>query len=565
MKKNKDKDNKNKESEEKINKSNLDSSSDEEKNSNELDNRLDDIKKLADDFSMSDEPNENEESIEINDSSETKSSEEDFLDRLDDLVSESTSSESTTIDNRFEKDEEKHNKETEPEQIDNDLINDSKTSPFITPSDFETSVEDKLSEDEEKTSQDLSNEEFLARLTNSLEEDPDFKSMTSKQSGKEVVFKTYDHELDDSELIEDLEHEIENADKAVNPFRDDQEPSKEDDFISNLDSLDTEEYTFNGSGNKIDPSKEIEEEGSMLSSSSWKDLLESTDENTGEENAFDFENEDSFEDFLQKIDTNEQEEDVFAVPLLPEDLADQAAEGLDQLITADESLADYESDLLEENPESVDSLRRSFIDEFDQTAWNEELENLNKKKWLPRTIENFTTWFKSLNFVEKTLILLSFLISLAVLVSIFLVVTQWSVNNRKVASPPPSIEASDADLIYPTGLQLPGGWFFFLERGEIKDNKWEPVSAEWLANTKLRRVIAIPWSNQSESVIQSLSSEDEISIYMNNNDISVYQVEEVLQISRDNVRILSDTEPSLVVILFREDNEDRWAVIAKPK
>ena len=52
---------------------------------------------------------------------------------------------------------------------------------------------------------------------------------------------------------------------------------------------------------------------------------------------------------------------------------------------------------------------------------------------------------------------------------------------------------------------------------------------------------------------------------MNNNDTVIYQVEEVLQISRENVRILSDTEPSLVVILFREDDADRWAVIAKPK
>ena len=120
-------------------------------------------------------------------------------------------------------------------------------------------------------------------------------------------------------------------------------------------------------------------------------------------------------------------------------------------------------------------------------------------------------------------------------------------------------------MIYPTGLQLPGGWFFFLERGEIVDNRWEPQNAEWLANTKLRRVVAIPWSNQSEEVIRSLTTDDEISIFMNNNDVVVYQVEEVMQISRNTVRILSDTEPSLVVVLFREDNEDRWTVIAKPK
>src|SRR5690606_14009241 len=185
----------------------------------------------------------------------------------------------------------------------------------------------------------------------------------------------------------------------------------------------------------------------------------------------------------------------------------------------------------------------SFNEEFDQSAFDEEIEKKSKKKWLPTKLDTFSNWIKSLSLAEKILIILSFLVSLAVIISIFLVITQWSMNSRQIASPPPAIQATDQDIIYPTGLQLPGDWFFFLQRGEIQDNKWEPQNAEWLANTKLRRVVAIPWSNQSEEVVKSLTFEDEISIYMNNNDIIVYQVEDVVQISRDNVRILSDTEP----------------------
>jgi len=553
------------------------SSSEKDENTNDLESRLNDIKKLASDFSMEDEPLEGEN---LNSETDSLDDGEDYLDRLSDIQIEkpfvSDVDSETEIDsrmNQISKDPEKTN-QTSKEEI-------KKTSPgpFTALPEFKDldelrkqainkkgpiSIEDIEQDAEEMMEQSQSNEDFLERVKSSLSEDVD-KSEEPSSIESANVFTSYDHELDDSELIQELEQEIVNADKASNPFIEGQDTIESDDFLSNLDKITIPEVELDQNENELDQLEEMVESELMLSSSSWKDLLDSTDDDSQleGEKPFDLDQEQSFDEFLQDIDSLESDEKS-TYPLL--------GEGTDEDGNTTEESADLESDSSSENDgdidqdeESVESLRKSFIDEFDQSAFDEELEKRSKKKWLPRNIEALSKWFKSLSIAEKILIILSFFISLAVIVSIILVITQWSINNRKIASPPPAIQATDQDLIYPTGLQLPGGWFFFLQRGEIQDNKWEPQNAEWLANTKLRRVIAIPWSNQSEAVVKSLTSQDEISIYMNNNDIIVYQVEEVLQISRENVRILSDTEPSLVVILFREDNEDRWTIFAKPK
>lgn len=544
---------------------------------NDHESRLDDIKKLASDFSMEDKPLGEE-----NSETETDSlvNEEDYLDRLSDIQTEnpfvSDINTEIELDSGLTQIKDDQGK-TSPKG--KEAIKKLSPAPFTTVPEFKDldelrtqvnnkkspiSIEDIEQDAEEIMEQSQSNEDFLERVKSSLDDGTE-KQKEPATSESANVFTSYDHELGDSELIQELEQEIINADKASNPFIEDQNSMGSDDFLSNLDKITIPEIELNQNQNDLEQLEELVESELRLSSSSWKDLLESTDDDNQieGEKAFDIDQDQSFDDFLQEIDSSESDEkSIF--PLL--------GDGLDATGNPKEENTDLESELSSENDagddeddESVDRLRKSFIDEFDQTAFDEELEKSSKKKWLPRNIEAFSKWFKSLSFAEKILIGLSFIISLAVIVSIIMVVTQWSINNRKIASPPPAIETTDQDLIYPTGLQLPGGWFFFLQRGEIQDNKWEPQNAEWLANTKLRRVIAIPWSNQSEAVVQSLTTQDEISIFMNNNDIIVYQVEEVIQLPRENVRILSDTEPSLVVILFREDNEDRWTIIAKPK
>jgi len=118
--------------------------------------------------------------------------------------------------------------------------------------------------------------------------------------------------------------------------------------------------------------------------------------------------------------------------------------------------------------------------------------------------------------------------------------------------------------VYPTSLKLPGGWVFTLQQSTIKEDRWEPAAAEYLQNATIRRVVAIPWSKQTEAVIASFEKGDELLLFMNNNDVKGYKVEEVKQVSRDDTSILLDTKPSLVVILYQPDAASRWVVVCEP-
>lgn len=559
----------------KIQQNNPNSSIDE----NDLDSRLDEIKKLASDYNEDEgKAEDHEKSKQTESTSEDNGSlEEDYLDRLSDIQAEkdyvSVIASGDNIDTRLEQinqdpedSEEEHKVEiskldqTEISALPAPVIDPQKKPPIIIKK-KSISIDHIEKEAEEIMDQNQINDDFVKRIQSSLDSDEDVISPTPES---ENVFKTFDEDIDDSEIIQEIEQEIVNAEKAVNPFIEEVTTEDSDDFLSNLDKISVREDHL-GKGGEQNRSEDMNEGELTLSSSSWNDLLESMDDETLSENqkVFNFDDEQPFETFLHEIESSDSQEKS-TVPLLEDGMGIEYDSHIDQEDFA--FISSLENDELnDQEDESVSNLRKSFNEEFDQSAFDEEIENRSKKKWLPRNMGAFTNWVRSLSLAEKILIFLSFIISLAVIVSIFLVVTQWRINNREIATPPPAIEGTEQDIIYPTGLQLPGGWFFFLQRGEIQDNKWDPQNAEWLANTKLRKVVAIPWSNQSEAVVQSLTFEDEISLYMNNNDIIVYQVEEVLQISRDNVRILSDTEPSLVVILFREDNEDRWTIIAKPK
>ncbi len=548
---------------------------------NDLESRLDEIKKLASDYSDDEKPDlEAEANQTASDPDQDNSMGDDYLDRLNDIQSDkdyvsviSTDKNTTKVLDPIEPEQEiveenniveiTKNAQSEITALPAPVPDPKKKTPVIIKK-KSFSIDHIEKEADTMMEQNRMNEDFVNRTQSSLDED-DQNLAPSSQSESENVFKTFDENLDDQEIIQEIEQEILNAEKAVNPFLDEINSEDSDDFLTNLDNIiiPEEELSKINNKNQID---DLSESELMLSSSSWKDLLESMDDDglTESQKVFNFEEPQPFETFLDEIDALEFE-DKKTVPMLTDGLdTEQDTQNDDEDTLPITSFFEDEVNS-EDEEESVESLRKSYNEEFDQSAFDEEIEKRIQKKWFPRKIEIINNWIKSLSLAEKILIFFSFIVSLAVIVAIFLVITQWNTKNEGVASPPPAIETTDQDIIYPTGLQLPGGWFFFLQRGEIHDSKWEPQNAEWLANTKLRKVIAIPWSNQSEAVVQSLTPEDEISIFMNNNDVIVYQVEDVLQIARDNVRILADTEPSLVVILFREDNEDRWTIIAKPK
>lgn len=138
--------------------------------------------------------------------------------------------------------------------------------------------------------------------------------------------------------------------------------------------------------------------------------------------------------------------------------------------------------------------------------------------------------------------------------------------NRSTAAAPtaPPTPARDSSLPYPIGLRLTGGWFFNLQPSRVEEGVWKPEAPEWLEGSEIRRVVAIPWSRQSEAVIQSLAPGDALQLQMSNNDVQNYTVESVERVARTDVYMLSDREASLVLILYQEDSNERWVVVGKP-
>ena len=370
------------------------------------------------------------------------------------------------------------------------------------------------------------------------------------------------------DYVAEIENEIENAENATNPFKVDTVSEKDSDFISKLEELFPENYHHEGITKPLLTFDEIQDNENSLSKESWQNVIKATEElNTPElsstyllnqapikneydltqiENEWDSTYRRNGSDEYRESSENSQLNYVNSVTGMPD------------------SQSTYEISDDDENDELVDVLRRSFIEEFEQTPWVPEEEPIKKESWLKSKFNSIRNWINSLSAAEKILLAMSTIISLAVIVAIALVVFNWQSSKLVASTPPDIIDSTGIDLVYPTGLQLPGGWFFFLQEGKLVNNKWDPQTAEWLPTSTIRRVVAIPWSRQAEAVVQTLNTGDEIRLFMNNNDILNYYVENVTQIDRENVEILTDTEPSLAVILFKSDNSDRWVVIAKP-
>jgi hypothetical protein len=122
-----------------------------------------------------------------------------------------------------------------------------------------------------------------------------------------------------------------------------------------------------------------------------------------------------------------------------------------------------------------------------------------------------------------------------------------------------------ANLPYPAGVTLPGGWHFPLGRSTMVGSQWKPTQSEWLDGTELRRVVALPWNRQTEAVVRSFQAGDAIDLELNNADTIQYEVERIEQVRVDDTSIYSGNTSSLVIILYPQDNkqQSRWVVFCK--
>ena len=77
-------------------------------------------------------------------------------------------------------------------------------------------------------------------------------------------------------------------------------------------------------------------------------------------------------------------------------------------------------------------------------------------------------------------------------------------------------------------------------------------------------MVALPWNPQTEAVFQTFKPGDRVSLSLNNTDLLVYKISEIKRVPARDASIMADISPSLLVVLYQEDAEERWVILAKP-
>jgi hypothetical protein len=174
---------------------------------------------------------------------------------------------------------------------------------------------------------------------------------------------------------------------------------------------------------------------------------------------------------------------------------------------------------------------------------------------IPSTSKGF------LDMQVKVKVILAIIIPLVLLILVLsgLLISR-SFQTGPLPTPSNQVSVENQDII-PSQIEFPGGVSLSLNRGIIQNGQWQPNSAEWLTGTNVRRVVALPGVKPLEAMITSLQPGDTLNIKLTNGQAEKYQVQELKQIPRTQVDILSGNSPSLVVILMQPDVENRWVVI----
>lgn len=117
------------------------------------------------------------------------------------------------------------------------------------------------------------------------------------------------------------------------------------------------------------------------------------------------------------------------------------------------------------------------------------------------------------------------------------------------ATPDPRLLLADSDPSRkandPASLEV-GLTSFVLGRSRLDGGVWEPIQAEWLDGTQVRRVIAIP----RDELDKSVEIGQVLRVRTRSGMIVPYEVVEKTTLQRTQIEALSSLEPSLVVILY---------------
>ena len=114
----------------------------------------------------------------------------------------------------------------------------------------------------------------------------------------------------------------------------------------------------------------------------------------------------------------------------------------------------------------------------------------------------------------------------------------------------------------PASIEV-AGYTWVLAAGEVLNGQWLPVGAEWLAGTELRRVVAVPYEADVAEAVSNLRGGEVLRLRLRSGEIVKYRIADVRRQQRQEIEVLAERSPSLVLLLHSEPSAERWVVVAE--
>jgi hypothetical protein len=113
----------------------------------------------------------------------------------------------------------------------------------------------------------------------------------------------------------------------------------------------------------------------------------------------------------------------------------------------------------------------------------------------------------------------------------------------------------------PASVEI-AGFSYVLGVGEVENGEWTPQAAEWLADTHLHRVIAVPWEPNLANAVSALRPGMLLTVRLRSGELAKYKIGQVGRVQRQQIELLTGRTPGLSVVLYGEPSDQRTVIVA---
>jgi hypothetical protein len=113
----------------------------------------------------------------------------------------------------------------------------------------------------------------------------------------------------------------------------------------------------------------------------------------------------------------------------------------------------------------------------------------------------------------------------------------------------------------PASVEIAGS-SFVLGQSEPRSGVWSinGGGGEWLRQSEVRRVVAVPYSRELADTVGKLAPGDLLRLRLRSGEVVEFRVGEVQRVKRQQIEVLTERNPSLAVVLYGERAGERWVV-----